>query len=163
MLGEGDDVERIVGIGNYVRLRDRHTAEAAFAVADAFQRRGIGTRLVEQLSARASDHGIDRFVAEVMPENAAMLGVFERVGFRITRALEDGVVEVAFPIAQTEAYTARVDERDHVGVTASLRPFFLPRSVAVVGASSRRGSIGGELFRNVLQADFAGAAYPVNR
>ena len=46
---------------------------------------------------------------------------------------------------------------------ASLRPFFAPRRVAVVGASRRRGSIGGELFRNILAADFTGAAYPVNR
>ena len=38
-----------------------------------------------------------------------------------------------------------------------------PRSVAVIGASKRRGSIGGELFRNILEGDFAGAAYPVNR
>jgi acyl-CoA synthetase (NDP forming) len=48
-------------------------------------------------------------------------------------------------------------------VTASLRPFFEARSVAVIGASRRRGTIGGELFRNVIEADFAGAAYPVNR
>ena len=48
-------------------------------------------------------------------------------------------------------------------MTASLRPFFEPKSLAVIGASRRRGSIGGELFRNVLTADFAGAAYPVNR
>ena len=33
----------------------------------------------------------------------------------------------------------------------------------MIGASRRRGSIGGELFRNILAADFAGAAYPVNR
>jgi acetate---CoA ligase (ADP-forming) len=35
--------------------------------------------------------------------------------------------------------------------------------VAVIGASHRRGSIGGELFRNILAGDFQGAAYPVNR
>jgi acetyl coenzyme A synthetase (ADP forming)-like protein len=52
--------------------------------------------------------------------------------------------------------------RDHVAVAASLKPFFQPRSVAVIGASARRGTIGGELFRNILAADFAGAAYPVN-
>ena len=68
-----------------------------------------------------------------------------------------------FPITATETYQARVEERDHVAVAASLRPFFEPRSVAVIGASRRRGSIGGELFRNVLEADFDGAAYPVNR
>src|SRR6476620_6593550 len=35
--------ERIVAVGNYVRLRDPHTAEAAFAVADDFQGKGVGT------------------------------------------------------------------------------------------------------------------------
>src|SRR5205085_2601894 len=50
-----------------------------------------------------------------------------------------------------------------VAVAASLRRCFAPSNVAVIGASKRRGSIGGELFRNMLSADFAGAAYPVNR
>jgi len=49
-----------------------------------------------------------------------------------------------------------------VAVAASLRPFFEPTAVAVIGASTRRGSIGGELFRNILAGDFTGAAYPVN-
>ena len=91
-----------------------------------------------------------------------MLGVFERAGFELTRELAEGVVEVEFPIAATERFERSVEERDHTAVVASLRPFFEPASVAVVGASPRRGTIGGELFRNVLEADFAGAAYPVN-
>ena len=61
------------------------------------------------------------------------------------------------------AVVERRDERDHVAVAASLKPFFEPRSVAVIGASPRRGTIGGELFRNILAGDFTGAAYPVNR
>ena len=162
VVGEAGD-ETIVALGNYVRLRERSTAEAAFAVADAWQRKGIGTRLLEQLATLASAHGIEAFVAEVLAENAVMLSVFQNVGFQATRVLESGVVEVRFPIEPTEGYRARVDERDHVGVTASLRPFFMPRTVAVVGASPRRGSIGGELFRNVLAGGFTGAAYPVNR
>ena len=157
------DEETIVAIGNYVRLRDHHTAEAAFAVNDRYQGQGVGTRLLEQLASRAAEHAIDAFVAEVLPDNRAMLSVFENVGFRVTRTLESGVVEVRFPIAPTESYRARVDERDHIAVTASLQPFFEPRTVAVIGASARRGSIGGELFRNVLTGGFTGAAYPVNR
>ena len=98
-----------------------------------------------------------------MAENQAMLSVFTGVGFDVVRELEHGEVEVSFPIAATEAFQERVEERDHVAVAASLRPFFEPSSVAVIGASRRRGSIGGELFRNVLEADFDGAAYPVNR
>jgi acetyl coenzyme A synthetase (ADP forming)-like protein len=155
--------ERVVAIASYVRLRDPALAEAAFAVADEYQRRGIGTRLVEQLAERAGGHGIERIVAEVLAENRGMLGVFEALGFEISRELSGGEVEIVFPIASTERYEARVDERDHVAVTASLRPFFEPGTVAVLGASRRRGSIGGELFRNILQADFIGAAYPVNR
>ena len=152
-----------MAVASYVRLRDPAIAEAAFAVADAHQRRGIGTRLLERLADRASEVGIERFVAEVMADNRDMLGVFEAVGFELARELEGGELEVQFPIASTERYRERVEERDHAAVTASLRPFFEPRSVAVIGASRRRGSIGGELFRNILAGDFAGAAYPVNR
>jgi acetyl coenzyme A synthetase (ADP forming)-like protein len=155
--------ETVVAVANYVRLRDPALAEAAFAVADAHQRRGIGTRLLEQLAERAAGVGIESFVAEVLPGNQDMLGVFEAVGFELSRELQGGELEVRFPISPTERYETRVAERDHTAVTASLRPFFEPRSVAVIGASRRRGSIGGELFRNILAGDFAGAAYPVNR
>ncbi|HEY7795423.1 MAG TPA: GNAT family N-acetyltransferase, partial [Gaiellaceae bacterium] len=159
----GDGRERVVAVANYVRLRDPAVAEAAFAVADAYQRRGIGTRLVEQLARRAAAVGIERFVAEVLADNRDMLRVFEGIGFELSRELTGGEIELRFPIAPTEQYAERVAERDHVAVTASLRPFFEPRSVVVVGASRRRGSIGGELFRNIVEGDFAGAAYPVNR
>jgi acetyl coenzyme A synthetase (ADP forming)-like protein len=91
-----------------------------------------------------------------------MLRVFADAGFDVSRKLESGTMEVRLEIAPTGAYRERVDERDHVAVVASLRPFFEPRSVAVLGASSRRGTIGGELFRNILAGEFAGSAYPVN-
>jgi len=154
---------RIVALGNWVRLRDRRAAEVAFSVADGFQRRGIGTRLLEQLAGHAAAAGIEQFVAEVLPENRNMLAVFRDVGFDVARDIEGGEVEVRFPIAPTSQYRQKVAERDHAAVVASLRPFFHPASVAVIGASARRGNIGGELFRNVLTADFTGSAYPVNR
>ena len=158
-----EEGERVVAVANYVRLRDPKLAEAAFAVADEHQGRGIGTRLLEQLAERAAQVGIERFVAEVLPDNRAMLGVFQAAGFELTRQLESGELEVQFPIASTDVYREHVDARDHEAVVASLRPFFEPTSVAVIGASKRRGSIGGELFRNILEGDFSGAAYPVNR
>src|SRR4029079_9427319 len=71
--------------------------------------------------------------------------------------------EVRLVLAPTDRLRARVDERDHVGVVSSLQPFFAPLNVAVVGASPREGSIGGELFRTVLRADFHGVCFPVNR
>jgi acetyl coenzyme A synthetase (ADP forming)-like protein len=158
-----DEEERVVALGTWSRLRDPAAAEAAFAVDDEHQGRGIGTRLVEQLADLAADAGIERFVAEVLPSNLAMLQVFERVGFEVARELEGGVVEVVFPIAATESYRTIVDTRDHLGVVASLQPFFAPESVAVLGASPRAGTIGGLVFRNIISGGFHGRAYPVNR
>ncbi len=157
LAGEG-----VVALATFVRLRDPHRAEVAFAVADRLQGRGIGTRLLERLAAHAARAGIEEFVAQVLPQNRAMQGVFADAGFAVRRKLEDGVLEYRLEITSTQEYRARIDERDHVAVAASLRPFFEPKSVAVIGASSRRGTIGGELFRNILTGDFAGAAYPIN-
>ena len=153
---------RIVAIGTYVRLRDPARAEVAFAVADEFQHRGIGSRLLERLAVHARREGVDRFVAQVLPANLAMLRVFGDTGFEVTRRYLDGVVEVEFALTPSDVVRDRTAGRDHSAVAASLARFFEPRSVAVIGASARRGSIGGELFRNILEGDYLGAAYPVN-
>jgi acetate---CoA ligase (ADP-forming) len=162
LAGSGGEL-RPVALATYVRLRDPDRAEVAFAVADELHGRGIATRLLERLAAHASEAGVRQFVAEVLPQNVAMLHVFDDAGFATSRALEDGVIEVLLDLGAGRDFELRRDVRDHLGVTASLRPFFTPSSVAVIGASARRGTIGGELFRNILQADFTGAAYPVNR
>lgn len=47
-------------------------------------------------------------------------------------------------------------------MTHALDALFRPRSVAVVGASRRRGTIGGEIFHNLLSHGFTGPVYPVN-
>ena len=159
----GTKEDRVVAVANYVRLRDVRTAEVAFAVADELQGRGIATRLLEQLAALAAGVGIEEFLAEVMLDNTAMLRVFADAGFETSRETVQGTAEVRLSIAPTETFRTRVDERDHVGVVTSLRPFFEPATVAVIGASARTGSIGGELFRNVLRAEFCGVCFPVNR
>jgi RimJ/RimL family protein N-acetyltransferase len=155
--------ERVVALASYTRLRDPLAAEVAFAVADAEQGVGIATRMLEQLAQRAAGAGIARFVFEILPANAAMLHVVTSAGFEIARETADGVVEVTMSIEPTAAHAARVDERDHVAVAASLARFLDPASVAVYGASPRRGTIGGELFRNILSGGFERPVYPINR
>jgi acetyl coenzyme A synthetase (ADP forming)-like protein len=152
----------VVALATFARLRDPRRAEVAFSVTDDLHGRGIGTRLLERLAAHAADVGVDEFVAQVLPQNIAMLKVFQDAGFEAHRRLEGGVVEVRLALSPTAESRARRDDRDHIGVVASLEQFFSPRHVAVVGASARRGTIGGELFRNILASDFTGAAYPVN-
>ena len=147
----------------FMRLRDTRAAEVAFTVADKHQGRGIGPRLLERLAERAAEAGIEGFVAEVLAENRPMLKVFEEAGFEISRTLAGSELEVSFPIAPTARYLDRIDRRDHLAAAASLRPFFAPSSVAVLGASRRRDAIGGRLFRNIVEAEFTGVVYPVNR
>ncbi len=158
-----DDGERIVALATYDRLRDPAAAEVSFVVADEFQGRGIGTRLLEQLAGLAADAGIERFVAYVLAGNTPMLRVFAEAGFRETQRRDGDEIRVELRLAQTPAYFERRDERDHVAIAESLRPFFEPSSVAVAGASPKEGSIGGALYRNIRASGFPGALYAVNR
>jgi acetyl coenzyme A synthetase (ADP forming)-like protein len=161
-VGE-DGGDRLVALGTWARLRDPRRAEVSFAVADDFQGRGVGTRLLEQLAELAGRAGIERFVARVLADNHHMLQVFLGAGFDVTGESSEGEVEVSFPIAPTEAFRERVDERDHAAVVASLEPFFAPASVAVLGASARPGSIGGTVLRNIAEGGYEGRLYAVNR
>jgi acyl-CoA synthetase (NDP forming)/RimJ/RimL family protein N-acetyltransferase len=158
-----DDGERIVALATFERLRDPDAAEAAFVVADEFQGRGVGTRLLEQLAALAAQAGIERFVADVVAGNTPMLRVFAEAGFEETQRRDGDEIRVELRLAQTPRYFERRDERDHVAVAESLRPFFSPASVAVAGASPKQGSIGGSLVRNIRESGFPGALYPINR
>jgi acetate---CoA ligase (ADP-forming) len=49
-----------------------------------------------------------------------------------------------------------------VGRDATLAEIFEPRSVAVIGASNRAGTVGASLFRNILAGGYQGVVYPVN-
>ena len=124
LLGEltsPDGSVRVVALASYMRLREATTAEVAFAVGDGLQGRGIGTRLLERLAAHAAREGIHEFLAEVLPENVAMLGVLRDAGFELRRTLEGGVIEVRLRIAATDASRERME---HATTSASS-----PRSV----------------------------------
>src|SRR5471032_183007 len=100
---------RPFALATYVRLHDPARAEVAFAVADEMHGRGIGTRLLERLAAHASASGIDQFVAEVLPQNVAMLRVLADAGFRTSRTLEGGVIEVLLELGEERDYEQQRD------------------------------------------------------
>ena len=66
-----------VGIARLVR--DGDVAEVAYAVVDEWQGRGVGTVLVDRLAEDARAAGIERFVAEVRPDNAPSLALARRL------------------------------------------------------------------------------------
>jgi acetyl coenzyme A synthetase (ADP forming)-like protein len=158
-----DERERIVGVGRFaITDRQRREAEVAFAVSDAHQGRGIGTLLLEHLAIIARDLGISAFEADVLQENAMMLSVFRDSGYEVARRSDAGVVHVSFAIEDSERVRAANAEREQAASRESLRAILAPRSVALVGASRREGSIGGRILTNLREARFAGPLYVVH-
>ncbi|KJR41778.1 4-hydroxybutyrate coenzyme A transferase [Candidatus Magnetoovum chiemensis] len=88
---QNDGNEIIVGIGQYSINETLHTADAAFAVRDDFQAKGIGSVLVEYLAFLAKKQGLLGFTADVFVNNYAMIALFERMDVNITKINEDGV------------------------------------------------------------------------
>jgi acetyl coenzyme A synthetase (ADP forming)-like protein len=153
--------ERVVGHAFYAGI-DEQRAEVAFTIADEFQGRGLGTLLLCQLAEIADATGINTFEAEVAAANHAMLNVFRESGFSIEVGATAGQLHVSFPTSFTREAVERFERRESIAAENALKLFFNPRSVAVIGASKKRGTIGGELFHNLLSYGFTGPVYPVN-
>ncbi|MGH8997623.1 MAG: GNAT family N-acetyltransferase, partial [Acidimicrobiales bacterium] len=154
--------DEIVGVARYDRIPGSEEAEVAFVVDDAHQGRGLGTLLLEHLAGAAKEAGIRRFVADTLPHNRRMLGVFADAGWRARRSFAEGAVRVGFEIEPTEGSVAAMRERERRAAAASVARLLRPRSVAVIGAGRRAGSVGQVLFRNLLAGGFTGPVYPVN-
>ena len=76
--------EQGVGIARFVRVAgEPHVAEAAVTVIDQFQRRGIGTVLLVELTRAAVARGVRVFRGEVLATNEGMLQILESVGARL--------------------------------------------------------------------------------
>jgi acetate---CoA ligase (ADP-forming) len=156
--GDGD---RPVGHGAYVGTAPGR-AEVAFAIADELQGQGLGTILLAHLAEVAEANGIEAFFAEVMPENHRMVEVFRESGFPIETSSEPGAIHVELPTSFGGEAVGRFEERDRLAAEAAVRAFLTPRSVAVVGASRRRETVGGAVFHNLLESRFDGVVHPVN-
>lgn len=92
---------RGVGVARFVRLdADAPVAEVAVTVVDDWQRRGLGTLLLERLSERARAEGIHRYTALVSGENRAVVGLLDAVGARVLSAnAASGTVEYEVEVA----------------------------------------------------------------
>ena len=137
-------------------------AEVAFAIADALQGRGIGTRMLEQLADTARRRGIRTFDASVLADNRRMLDVFFDCGYPVTSRFEGGVVHVTLGLEPTPSFVEKAAARAQHAATASMKAFFQPRSVAVIGANRTRGKIGSEILHNLIASGFTGTIAPVH-
>ena len=94
---EGSTGKIIVGGGRYVVVGPGK-AEVAFMVVDQYQGYGIGAALMRHLAAIARAAGLRELTAEVLPENVAMVKVFQKSGLPMTTTDEYEVVEVSLQL-----------------------------------------------------------------
>ncbi len=151
----------IVGHGLYVGGPEGR-AEVAFAVGEEMQGRGLGTILLAHLAEVAEEHGFGTFVAQVLPQNHRMIEMFRESGLPTQTASEPGVLRVEMPTSFSAAARERFLDRDRLAARAAVASVLEPRSVALVGASRRPGSVGAEVLRNLVEAGFPGELHPVN-
>jgi acyl-CoA synthetase (NDP forming)/GNAT superfamily N-acetyltransferase len=160
----------VVGVASYevVANSEGKTAEIAFAVADTMHHRGIATLLLEHLVSLARARRIESFTAETLSENISMLRVFSDAGLPARSTRGEGVVTITIPLPaddtgkQLEEYLDTVALRERSANVASLRPVFDPKSIAVVGASRRQGTVGRSVLDNIRTCGYQGQLYAVN-
>ncbi|MEJ6001991.1 bifunctional acetate--CoA ligase family protein/GNAT family N-acetyltransferase [Paucibacter soli] len=89
---DGDGVvesERIVGVSRYITNPDRSSCEFALVVADDFNGRGLGSRLMESIMDVARDKGLAEIDGLVLANNAGMLKLMRSLGFAVKPFPED--------------------------------------------------------------------------
>jgi len=155
----------IAGVAGYDLLRDLGAAEVSFVIEAAFEQRGLGTRMLEELAEHAAQRGLVRLQAEAPASNDRILRIFRDAGFAVRSEHAADEVTLVREIRPSERLAERVAGSEHAdgAAVASLRALLAPRSVAVVGASEDPASVGGRVLRSIIAGGFCGAAWPVNR
>ncbi len=152
---------RFIAVGSYLAGAEG-SAEAAFAVDDRFQGKGLATELLERLAAIAAAHGFRRFDATTLADNHAMIEVFRDSGFEVRSKSAPGVIEVTLTLTASAEGVISAETRRRRATAASLRPMLEPRAVAVVGASRTADGIGHRILDALTTAGFTGPIYPIN-
>jgi acyl-CoA synthetase (NDP forming)/GNAT superfamily N-acetyltransferase len=138
------------------------SAEVALLVADEEHGHGLGSLLLEHLAAACRDEGVRRFVAEVLPDNTAMIRVFRDVGFDVARRSQAGVVTVEMSTQASAKAIAAADLRESVSEARSLAPLLHPETVAVVGVRREGAGLGHAVLTSIRRGGFRGRVFVVH-
>lgn len=77
----GHPTETIIGLAHYLRNPDGRGAEYALVIGDAWQRMGLGARLMRRLIEAASEQGLEYIDGLVLASNQPMLSLMTSLGF----------------------------------------------------------------------------------
>jgi len=87
LVAETDKTEsvapEIIAVGRLSRLPATRDGEYSMLVTDRYQHQGLGMEMSRRLIDVAHDWKLERIVAEVLPQNWAMLRTFKTLGFSL--------------------------------------------------------------------------------
>ncbi|HUB26704.1 MAG TPA: GNAT family N-acetyltransferase, partial [Tepidisphaeraceae bacterium] len=83
----------ILGVGRLSRLRDGAEAEFSIVISDVWQKRGLGTRMLELMLQIARSERIQRLSGMIMAQNMEMIHIAEKLGFKLTRSTTEATVQ----------------------------------------------------------------------
>ncbi len=98
----GSEEKEIIAVGRLNKLRGINDAEYAILISDGYQRSGIGTKLLSRLVEIGREEGIDRIVADILPENKGMIKASEKVGFTHRMDYDEQVVKAVIELQKTK-------------------------------------------------------------
>lgn len=101
----------VVAAARYSQIAGSTNATVALAAAELAGQRELGIELVTRLAQVAHSRGIEHFVADLHPSNAAMLAVFVRAGFATEIGVGDGVMHLCFSVDPASRDEARSQVR----------------------------------------------------
>jgi acetyltransferase len=84
-IGQPPGPEVMLGVSRLVMAADRATAEFAVIVADLWQGKGLGPKLVEGVIDIAREQGVKLLHGEVLAQNQPMLEMVKRLGFKLKK------------------------------------------------------------------------------
>lgn len=106
-----------LGIARFIRLPsdagEPVTAEAAIAIADELQGKGLGKLLFLRLCAAAAERGIERFRCEVLSANTSIRALIESIAPEHVTRVASGVVTIDFALPPVAATTPTAEPQDH--------------------------------------------------
>ncbi len=94
--------EEIVAIAQYFLEPKTQAAEVAFIVQDEWQRRGMGTFLLEYLTQAARQRGVKRFYASVIGGNRPMLAIFQNSGYDVETRFDGESYSISYDISRSQ-------------------------------------------------------------
>jgi len=94
--------EEIVAIVQYFLDPKTQAAEVAFVVQDEWQKKGMGTFLLDYISEIAKQRGVKKFYAKVLPANKLMLAVFYNSGYKINTEFDGEVYNITYYLTGKE-------------------------------------------------------------